>query len=225
MTLVSTLQGDSILDDLRSAYVALATTFLRHRGGGGVAFETIDPCSLDSIVCATEQHIDLRQTRKVCNLIATDKERPGEVFNNLGHIFVLLQAIIILAEECSLKPLLCAPTQQSDHNGEQIADVQGEGWMLEAFGGSDIKNNGKLAKDLRKLSLLTTKENHTFLAFRTSAWPTSENWNKADKQSISHRCAPSHGGPFSAHATAQLRGRLKGVTVLEISGINVLPGG
>jgi hypothetical protein len=223
MTLVHTLHGDSIPDDLCRAYVALATAFLRHRGGGGVASETIDPCLLDSAVCATELPVDLRQTREHCDLITTDEERPGEIFNNLGHMFVLLQAIPILAE-CSLMPRLCAPTQQSDHEGRRIADLEGEGWALEAFGGSNITNNGKLAKDLRTLSGGATECHRTFLAFRTLAWPASQKWDAAVVQPISHRCARSHGGPFSAHARGQVRGRLNDVTVLEVSEINVLSG-
>ena len=224
MTLVRTLHGDSIPDDLRRAYVALATAFLRHRGGSGVASETIDPYLLDSAVCSTELHVDLRQTHEHCDLITTDEERPGEIFNNLGHMFVLLQAILILAKECSLMPRLCAPTQQSDHEGRRIADLEGEGWVLEAFGGSNIKNNGKLAKDLRTLSGGVPQCHRTFLAFRTSAWPASQTWDAAVVQPISHRCAPSKGGPFTAHARGQVRGRLNGVTVLEVSEINVLRG-
>jgi hypothetical protein len=221
MTLVRTLYGNSIPDDLSRAYVALATAFLRHRGGGSVASEKTDPCLLDSAVCATEQHIDLRQTRENCDLIATDEERPGEVFNNLGHMFVLLQAIRILDEKCSLTPCLCAPTQQSENEGERIADLKGGGWVLEAFGGSDIKNNAKLAKDLRTLSVRAKQGDRTFLAFRASAWPTSHTWGEAIEQPISHRCAPSHGGPFSAHAHGQVQGRLNGVTVLEVCEITV----
>ncbi len=224
MTLVRTLHGDSIPDDLCRAYVALAITFLRHRGGGRVATETIDPRLLDSAMCATELHVDLRQTREHCDLITTDEERPGEIFNNLGHMFVLLQAIPILAEKCSLMPRLCAPTQQSDHEGGRIADLEGEGWALEAFGGSNITNNGKLAKDLRTLSGGAAQCHRTFLAFRTSAWPASQMWDAAVVQPIRHRCAPRHGGPFSAHARGQVRGRLNGVTVLEVSEINVLSG-
>lgn len=219
MTLVRNLNGNLISEDLSRAYVALSKAFLRHRGGGGVASETIDPFLLDSAVCATEQHIDLRQTRKNCDLIATDEERPGEVFNNLGHMFVLLQAIPILFDKCSLAPNLCAPTQQSDHEGERIADLQGAGWVLEAFGGTDVKNNGKLAKDLRALSARAKQGDRTFLAFRTSAWPTTKTWDEATAQPFSQRCAPSHGGPFSAHAQGQVRDRQNGVTVLEVSEI------
>jgi hypothetical protein len=132
MTLVRTLHGDSIPDDLCRAYVALATAFLRHRGGGDVASETIDLCLLDSAVCATELHVDLRQSREHCDLITTDEERPGEIFNNLGHMFVLLQAIPILTEKCSLMPCFCAPTQQSDHEGRRIADLEGGSlWRIE----------------------------------------------------------------------------------------------
>ena len=224
MTLVRTLHGDSITNDLRRAYVALATAFLRHRGGGDVGSETTDPCLLDSAVCTTELHLDLRQTREHCDLITTDEERPGEIFNNLGHMFVLLQAIPILSEKCSLLPQICAPTQQSRHEGRRIADLEGKGWVLEAFGGSNIINNGKLAKDLRTLSGGATRCHRTFLAFRTSAWPESQTWDTAVVQPISHQCAPSHGGPFSVQALGQMRGQLNGVTVLEVSEINVLPG-
>lgn len=217
MTLVRNLSGNSICEDLTRVYIALSTAFLRHQGGGSVALETTDPYLLDSAVCATEKHIDLRQTREDCDLIATDEERPVEVFNNLGHIFVLLQAVHIL-KKCSLIPSLCAPTQQSNHEGERIGDLRGEGWVLEAFGGSNIKNNAKIAKDLRTLSLRANGGDRTFLAFRKSAWPE---WDDTTAQSISERCAPSHGGPFTARARGQVRGSQNGVTVLEVSEITI----
>lgn len=216
MPLVRTLSGKPIYDDLRRAYVTLAQTFLQHRGGGDVTTETDDPCALDSAVCQTELHVDLREAQKQCNLIDTPCERPVEIFNNLNHMFVLLQEIPILAEQCSLQPLFCAPTQQSDH-----ADLEGEKWSSEAFGGMNITNNGKLAKELRTLSKAASLGHRTFLAFRTVALPRSEAWNGATVHAISGRCAKPHGGPFVASAQGSLIGRLNGVTVIEVQGINV----
>jgi hypothetical protein len=224
MTLVRNLEGEPIGNDLRRAYIALATAFLRHRGGGEGALNVADPCLLDSAVCATELPIDLRRTREQCDLIATDEERPIEIFNNLGHMFVLLQAIPVLGTAGLSIPRFCSPTQQAEHEGMRIADLEGEGWALEAFGGSNITNNGKLAKDLRTLSERAKQHQRTFLAFRSSAWPSTRKWNVGIGNAVKHRCSPAHGGPFSATSQGRLIERLNEVTVIEVSEIAIVQG-
>jgi hypothetical protein len=179
---------------------------------------------LDIAVCATELHVDLRPTRTVCDLIDTDEERPVEIFNNLGHMFVLLQAISILATGGTSTPRLCSPTQQAEHDGVRIADLEGDNWALEAFGGANIKNNGKLAKDLRTLLDRANQGHRTFLAFRAGAWQATESWQASIDYLVQHRCSPAHGGPFSASAQGQIRGRLNGVAVVEVCRITVVPG-
>jgi hypothetical protein len=221
MTLVRTLHGDTLHRDLKRAYAVLATALLQHRGGCCVNFDGADVVALDAAVCATEQPVNLRPVRAECDLISTDGERPGEIFNNLGHMFVLSQAIAILQERCSLVSRMCAPTQQSGHEGQRIADLQGDGWVLEAFGGLDVSNNGKLAKDLRTLSVCRIAVSRTFLATREVAWPSLRSLNEGQSRQISARCSRSHGGPFRAGASVRVRGRLNGVVVLEADDVVV----
>ena len=221
MTLVKTLKGSTLESDLQLAYEALAKAFLIHRGKGCTNLEQCDVTNLDASVCGTETPVDLRATRAACNLIETDQERPGEIFNNLGHMFVLLQAIAVLRDQLSLVPSLCAPTQQSGHNGQRIADLEGDGWILEAFGGFDVTNNGKLAKDLRSLSTRPTVR--TFVALREAAWPTLRTALNGSFVDIRARCSRSHGGPFTAIARACPHGRQNGVTVVEVQGVSIDP--
>ncbi len=224
MTLLRTLQGMSISGDLERAYVALAGALLRHRGGGLVTLESIDPVRIDDVVCSTERHVDLRVTRSTCPLIDADEERPGEIFNNLGHMFVLLQAIPILREKCSLVPVKCAPTQQSKHEGERIADLQGPTWALEAYGGIDITNNDKLALDLRTLSVWRAAVRRTFLACREIAFPAVGRLEEGAVRQVSDTCSLRRGGPFSAEASIRLVGRLNGVVVVEVESVTITPG-
>ncbi len=219
MTLVKTLQGDALESDLLRAYEALARAFLSHRGKGCDNLEKSDAIGLDASVCGTERPVDLRETRAVCDLIETDCERPGEIFNNLGHMFVLLQAIAVLRDELSLIASLCAPTQQSGHNGQRIADLQGNGWILEAFGGFDVANNGKLAKDLR--SLCARPNVRAFIAVREAAWPSIGTALNGSFVDIRARCSRSHGGPFTATARACPQGRRNGVAVVEVLRISI----
>jgi hypothetical protein len=221
MTLVQTLRGETLAADLERAYIALAGAFLCHRRGGGAVVDGSNSVSLDQAVSATEGYVDLRPMRASCNLITTDEERPGEIFDNLSHMFVLLQAISILRETCSLVPQLCAPTQQSEHEGERIADLQGEGWTLEAYGGVAIKNNDKLALDLRTLSMWEAIASRTFLAFRETAYGPVRKMRTGDSWQITSSCSVKRGGPFSATASACLIGRLNGVVVLEIGTVRI----
>ena len=221
MALVRNLVGQSIPHDLLRAYTALATAFLRHRGGGNIETEEADCCSLDATVRATEFPVDLRGVRNQCELIENDEERPSEIFNNLGHMFVLLQAIPILSERHGFVPRFCSPTQQSDHEGTRIADLEGDGWALEAYGGEDINNNGKLAKDLRTLESRARQGHRTFLAFRSLSFRTAGTRNQNEQYEVQHRCSPSHGGPFTSRGQAQTQGQLNGVTVIEVSQIRV----
>jgi hypothetical protein len=223
-TLVDTLRGDAIPRDLDLAYRTLARALLAHRSrseaGGGV-----DAASLDRAVCETEAVMDLKDAQAICPRISAPSERPGEVFDNLGHMFVLLQAVSILREECSLTPTCCAPTQQSKHEGVRIADLEGDGWALEAYGGVDVRNNSKLALDLRALFLVKPTLPRTFLAFRESAFGPVTKVTDGGTVQLSTMCPARRGGPFAAQATATVVGRLNGVVVLETGPIEVTVGG
>lgn len=221
MTLVRTLHGATLRTDLQRAHVALSRALLEHRGGARNCAETSDSVALDAIVGATELPVDLRAVRNQCDLVTQDEERPIEIFNNLGHMFVLLQAAIILSEDCGLTPLLCAPTQQSEHEGRRMFDLEGDRWVLEAFGGVDVTNNGKLAKDLRRLAQGKTAGKRAFLALREVAWPGLRKLPDGTRRSMPARCSRPHGGPFQMDATVQRIGRRHGVTVLEADAITL----
>ena len=150
--LVGTIRGDHLQERLARAYVILGHAFLSHRNRlEAIADRCLEPADLDHYITRTEKKIDLRAAKAECDLIGPDYERPSEVFNNLRHMFVLLTAVSIL-KRAGFRPTSCAPTQQSRHQGERLCDLQGDDWVLEAFGGVDIRNNGKLAKDFRTLS-------------------------------------------------------------------------
>ncbi|HEX4608722.1 MAG TPA: hypothetical protein VH092_11015 [Urbifossiella sp.] len=223
-TLVKTLQGPDIAADLERAYVTLAAAFLKHRGGDGNDTSDADPVMLDQTVCATEKVVDLRPAQAVCDLIAADEERPGEIFDNLGHMFVLLQAIPILRGTHGLIPQFCAPTQQSKHEGNRIADLQGEGWVLEAYGGVDVRNNDKLALDLRALFLVKPTLPRTFLAFRESAYGPVTKVKSGNTLPLTDTCPVRRGDPFAARTTATVVGRLNGVVAVETGPIEPATG-
>lgn len=210
-TLVETLQGDSITTDLDLAYRELAQALLAHRSRIEANAGAVDAVSLDRAVCDTEAVIDLTEARTKCPRISAVSERPGEVFDNLGHMFVLLQAIPIL----QLTPTRCAPTQQSKHEDVRIADLEGDGWALEAYGGVDVRNNSKLALDLRALSLVKPTLPRTFLAFRETAYSPVSKVKDGGEVPLRATCPLRRGGPFMVQATAKVVGRRNGVVVLE----------
>lgn len=221
MTLVQNIKGDSICDDLQRSYAALAVAYLRHRSGGIKSTESVDCVSLDIAVRSTETHIDLTDTRRACPLIGADSERPGEVFNNLNHMFVLLQATEILLGKHGFRPTFCSPTQQSYQDGARIADLEGDNWALEAYGGGDLSNNGKLAKDLRTLASRAQIGNSTFFAFRRESYNQISEWSPDEVNFFRGRCSKAHGGPFTATASARLQGQLNGVSVVEVFSIEL----
>ncbi len=220
-TLVRTLEAATIASDLERAFVALSRAYLVHRGGGCPTEPVTSPGRLDALVRKTEEPIDLKPVRTECPLITTDRERPIEVFNNLGHMFVLLDAIPVL-RAAGLEPTTCAPTQQSsDGAGQGIPDLGGPTWTLEAYGGTDITNNGKLAKDLRYLATWGAVGRRTFLACRRSAWPAVASLTADDFKLVKARCGPKQGGPIKASARARLLGQSEEVAVVELDAIEI----
>jgi len=219
--LVRTLQGEHIIEGLRQAYVVLARTYLRHRAGGLADADNADLPALQQAVLDSESLVDLSEARTRCPLIEADAERPGELFNQLGHMEVLLAAASALAAR-GLRPNICAPTQQSaDADGNSIPDLGGIDWFLEAYGGVDYGNNGKLAKDLRSLAHRSgaSSPRRFFLAFRPSAWHRKTPLPSLRFGPIAHSCSKKHGGPFRATGEGQLFLPLPGVVIAELRNI------
>jgi hypothetical protein len=219
--LVRTLRGENIIEELRQAYVVLARTYLRHRAGGLEDVENADLSTLQKGVLDSETLVNLCEARAQCELIEAESERPGELFNQLCHIEVLLAAAAALTAR-ELRPSICAPTQQSaDTDGKPIPDLGGTDWYLEAYGGVDYGNNGKLAKDLRSLSHWSSASStgRLFLAFRSSAWHRKTPLSPLRFSPIAHSCSAKHGGPFRASAEGQMFLTSSEVAIAELRNI------
>ena len=166
-----------------------------------------------------ERPIDLSAACLESPDISARPERPVEIFNALGHMEVLLAAIELLAAlEPALKAHVCAPTQQytdSDENtsdgdiasklGEpRIADLQGEGFALEAYGGVNYRNNSKAALDFDLLRRIQAEvpDTRCFVCIRREAimgkLKELPNWQLNDR--VSATCAKRHGGPWQINA-------------------------
>jgi hypothetical protein len=224
--LVRTLRGEHLIEELRQAYVVLARTYLRHRAGGLGDVANADLPVLQQAVLDSESLVDLSEARTCCPSIEADSERPGELFNQLGHMEVLLAAASALAAR-GLRPDICAPTQQSaDADGNPIPDLGGIDWFLEAYGGVDYGNNGKLAKDLRSLAHRSGAASSCrfFLAFRPSAWHRKTPLSSLRFSPIAHSCSKKHGGPFRATAEGQLFLSSPGVVIAELRNIVINDG-
>jgi hypothetical protein len=175
---------------------------------------------LDRRVRGTEDLVDLREARECCCLIEVDSHRPGEIFNQLGHMFVLLESLRLMRGQGFVADS-CAPTQQSiDARGRSIADLSGPSWALEAFGGVDIRNNGKLAKGLKALQDREQTHCRVFLACRTEGWALVEKLTERPTP-FDASCSKKHGGPIKARAEASLADRSSMVTVVEVSNIEL----
>jgi len=170
--LIQTLIGDEELDQLENAYVVLAEAYLEHRAGRANADE--DQSSFETLrtrVLASEDRVPVgKMCRAKCPLITAEEERPIELFNNLGQIEVLIAAIKIM-RDLKRPPTQSAPTQQSkDDDGNDLSDLEGLGWKLEAFGGQNCTSNQKLFEDLCTLKSSAVDGDDLFLAFRRTAW-------------------------------------------------------
>jgi hypothetical protein len=217
-SLVRTLEGPSLEVDLTLAFTVLARIFLSRSHVSEV--DTKDVCALDAIVQQAEEPIDLRVARSACPLIDKDSERPGEVFNQLGHMFVLIETIRLM-RQLGLGATVCAPTQGSSHKGTAIPDLGGDGWALEAFGGCDFTNNGKLARDLRTLAATYEVGGRLFIACRCAAQPQWATIDPAFHFPVKAACSAKHGGPFHVTADAVVSGRSEHVLVVEVQDVVV----
>ena len=221
--LVGTLRGDRIVEELQQAYGFLAKAYLRHRAGGLSDVENADLSTLQAAVLDSESLVNLSEAKARCELIEADFERPGELFNQLGHVSVLIAAASGLASR-GIYSSICAPTQQSaDTEGRAIPDLGGTDWFLEAYGGVNYGNAGKLAKDLRSLarSARTSQTSRVFLAFRQSAWHLKTPVSQLRFSPIAHRCSKNHGGPFRATAQGQVFYTSTEVEIVEVRNITV----
>ncbi len=96
----------------------------------------------------------------------------GEVATNLRQIEVLILALRapVLAHARDVK---LNPTQQA--GADATGALDGERWALEAYGGVDVDNNGKLDADA--VSLAASMTDRRFFACRTEAW----RWKSTDR--------------------------------------------
>lgn len=102
--------------------------------------------------------------------IGKDKEHLFELINQIRHAWVIIQ--VLKNEEFSNKEIkVCHPTQTSQTNNSNKdesdtgieADITGEGFAVEAYGGMDLTINKKLNKSLK--NLLETKQSKLYLAY------------------------------------------------------------
>jgi hypothetical protein len=168
--LIRTLVGPAEINRLQEAYTVLARAYLSHRAGGSAERASNDYQGLTRSVLASEEPIQVAELRSQCDLITTDIERPGEIFHNLGQMEVLIASIEIM-RRLGLEPIFSAPTQQSkDDDGNEIADMQGDGWVLEAYGGHKCDSNKKVFEDLCTLAQNASSGRRLFVSFRRTAW-------------------------------------------------------
>jgi hypothetical protein len=238
--LVRVLKADpdaTVQAKLEKAFCVLAGAFRDHlatrttaTGESGKTWKEVA-----AVIRSIEQPIPLSAACLNCPDITGRPERPVEVFNGLGHMEVLLAAIELLGVAApELKPSVCAPTQQytdSDDNAPEgecdsnldeprIADLQGTGFALEAYGGVNYRNNSKAALDFDLLRRIRAEasESRCFVCIRREAITGKKgelpNWKCGDTPSAT--CAKRHGGPW------QIQGKIVGRWPADYSGPYVL---
>jgi hypothetical protein len=215
--------GRTVQAKLETAFCVLAGALRNHLATRTIATRESGKTwkEVATAIRSLEEPIDLSGACRACPDITGRQERPVEVFNGLGHMEVLLAAIELLGvADPELKPSTCAPTQQytdSDENiseGEcdsnldepRIADLQGAGFALEAYGGVNYRNNSKAALDFDLLRRIRAEapETRCFVCIRREAITGKKkelpNWKTGDTPSAT--CAKRHGGPW------QIQGRI-----------------
>jgi len=227
--LIRTLVGREELDRLPEVYAVLAKAYLDHRAGGRDLQDLTNFTELRQAVLSSEAPVPVGRLRDTCDLIATEIERPVELFNNLGQIEVLILSIQII-RNLGLDPLISAPTQQSkDKEGNDIADLQGEGWSLEAYGGQKCDSNMKIYEDICTLKQNFTNHRRLFLSFRRSAWTAFRKQSlepgvRAKIQGKTKKARP-HFGNEKVRVSAELNlvGEVDGICVCEVFHIETEP--
>lgn len=217
MALVATLFGEQIQSGLCEAYASLASDFLKARGLP-LLDASAPSTEIDEEISKTEDEIEL--TRESGSKVEMARARPIELFNNLRHIFVIIHAGGSLAQR-GLRSLACAPTQQSSSGGDRVADLQGDGWVLEAYGGVSAKNNRKLVKALESLQRGLAKGGRAFLALRESATKSAAQQAVGDPWVYAQRRYKTKGGRVPVEAKGVVFGLQSGVVVIEVTFIDV----
>jgi len=147
-----------------------------------VATEVMDPTNKSFEDTLPHQHLQFDRLRTLLNRRDTDisdwldstarikvnggQWDCGEVETNLRQIEVIVLALRTAQLRQSTN-LRVNPTQQSGFDAEGTQD--GNRWALEAYGGANVTNNGKLAENIETLS--AAKDFKVLLfACRPSAW-------------------------------------------------------
>lgn len=248
--LVRVIREDSagtVQSKLENAFVVLADAYCKH-----LARHNSVTCDVRSgwrevarSIRNLDQPIDLTEAHRVCADITDRSERPVEVFNALGHMEVLLAALDLLsAAHPQLNSNACAPTQQytdSDENvpsldgatnfgKPRIADLEGPGFVLEAYGGVNYRNNSKVALDFDLLRRIQIDKPgvRCFVCVRQEAIKGKArelpNWKHDDFAKAT--CAKRHGGPWNIQSQIVGRWPLNGSSsyvLLELSNFSGCP--
>ncbi len=90
----------------------------------------------------------------------------GEVITNLRQIEILILALRSHVFEHA-SDVLVNPTQQAGFDATGM--MREQPWVLEAFGGANVSNNGKLVADAKSLAS-APEDALMFFACRPSAW-------------------------------------------------------
>jgi len=147
-----------------------------------VATEVLDPTNKPFEDTLPHQHLQFDRLRTLLNRRDTDisdwldstarikvnggQWDCGEVETNLRQIEVIVLALRTAQLRQSIN-LRVNPTQQSGFDAEGTQD--GNRWVLNAYGGVNVTNNGKLVEDAEALSLAKDFKQLLF-ACRPSAW-------------------------------------------------------
>ena len=143
------------------------------------------------------------------------------MFNGLGHMEVLLAAIGLLGVAApGLKPSVCTTQQYTDSdenapegecdsnlNEPRIADLQGAGFALEAYGGVNYRNNSKAALDFDLLRRIKAEATDTrcFVCIRREAITGKRrelpNWKRHDTTSAACANGTAARGKFKERSS------------------------
>ena len=227
--LIRTLNNPEELGRLPEAYCVLAKAYLEHRSGHMAGVGSHVPFSYNDlriVVVRSESEVSLKSLKHECDLIDAEVERPVELFNNLGQIEVLIAAINTLGQ-FGLEAQRGAPTQQSrDSSGMEVADLEGDGWKLEAYGGQKCSSNKKLYEDICTLNQACRSGERMFLAFRRSAWDATYKTRRLSTReptsvvgTTRKARARYRGKKVSVSANLTLIGELEGVCVCKVKDI------
>jgi len=163
------LSFTAVIVDLENAWHTLAVLYLEALSKVRQSQEVTLAGIRDSLPRVQLPRAPQESQTPTCGLPAEGEWELSEVHRQLCQVGVLIEAIKLVAIKHNRGSIVgLSPTQQSGSDARGTDD-NGAVWVLEAFGGGNVRNNKKAHKDAKALCREPGVAHRYFACFR-EAW-------------------------------------------------------